>query len=313
MAGLEAGGEAHILEDFAKKVFRLAQDEAEEHWSIEFDDSTIKAPVMKLGPVNARDVKVDRDKLRAAFQISNWGQHNFQSQPNLLYQHLQSQGIEAIAETVESGVKASGVSADELKKNIIDPLQKVFEELLDGVSQITMAMQAPIQTLRRQIDLLWWKEAAFSETLQKCYRSVPHPLMAVTFAIDFANLVPAWCPQPVERFLAAAFWTGSGSDSPEAEAQRSLIDDYLESFKTHKETSTVLSHLPVQLDNSQGRSTLISFASDLANGNAELTDLAQRTGLQPSMEVHEAEICLRIFREIQALRLLSDKQNGASK
>ena len=105
LQSLQAVGEAQILEDFAKKMFSLAQEEADEHWRTAFDDSTTKAPVLKLGPLNAREVKIDRAPLKAAFEISNWAQHNWQTKMDVLYQHLNGQGVEQIAATIEDAVR----------------------------------------------------------------------------------------------------------------------------------------------------------------------------------------------------------------
>jgi hypothetical protein len=309
---LRAGGEAPILEDFAQKMFTVAQPEADKHWSMALNDSKVRIPVLKLGPLDSHEISVNREHLRQAFQTPNWNQHNWQNKPDLLQQHLLSQGVEKIAEIVEAAVKAGGVSADDLKKNVADPIRAALKEALETVSHIAIVTQSPVQTLRRQIDLLWWKEAAFSETLKLSYRSIPRALLAITFAIDLAALVPPWSPLGVERFLAQAFWVEFASDRREAESEKLLTDQYLKRIKEDQSASSIFNRLPVEVDKSSGRSTLISFLSDFIDNRVDLKHLERRTGLHPSIDVNEPEICARVFREIQALRLLKLERNGAA-
>ena len=54
---------------------------------------------------------------------------------------------------------------------------------------------------RMRLDALWWSAAFYSPTLQKGYRDLALPIVAVTSAVDLVALVPALAPASVGYVL----------------------------------------------------------------------------------------------------------------
>ncbi len=307
---IQSGGETEILTSFRDRVRKISQEEAERHWPSGANVVSPKLPAIKLGPLNSGSITVSRDVLKAGFPRPPWNNQNWMTHDQQLLEMITNQGVEAIASTVEAAVKAGGISSDDLKKNLIDPLQKGLKDLVDSMTATLTGVIAPITTLKRQADLLWWKESAFSEHLQQSYRGTKSVLLPLAFALDFATLLPTWNPIAVEYFLAEAFSAQWGGASGKGKPAKANLGDYLDHLKKEPQISALLAQLPEDIEGSAGRPMLLDFIKKFTTGKADLNSLLTRTGLSPSLTLTDAEICLHLYREIQALRLLGSGQDG---
>lgn len=307
---IRSGGETDILTNFRDRMRAISQAEAERQWPNDPHVVTPKLPQIKFGQLNGSAVSINRDTLKAGFPRPPWNNNNWPTHDQQLLEVIQNQGVEAIASTIEAAVKAGGISSDNLKKNLIEPLQNGIQGLVDSVAASLRAATAPITTLRRQADLLWWKEAAFSEHLQQAYRTVPSPLLPLAYAMDFAALLPPWSPVAVEHFLAEAFRTRPVLSSGKSKVGKSNLGTFLDGLKMNAQTPTLLERLSIPPSIETGRSTLLAFISEFSRGGVDQTSLLPRTGLSPELKIDDAEICLYLFREIQALKLVTTEQDG---
>jgi hypothetical protein len=307
---VQSGGETEILTEFRDRVQQIAQAEAEKHWPVSGNAVTPKIPAIKFGQLSVNGVTIDRAAMKAGFPQPAWNNQNWMTHDQQLFDMITNQGVETIASTIEAAIKEGGVSSEDLKKNLLDPLQKGLKELVESIATSLVTATAPITTLKRQSDLLWWKEAAFSECLQQSYRTVSSSVLPLAFALDFAKLLPVWSPIAVEHFLAETFWARPVPGTAKTKGAKANLGMFIESLKTEAKTSGLLARLSVSPRSSNGRSTLLGFLCDFAHGKAELKTLMQRTGLSPVLEMPDWEICLHFFREIQALRLLAAGQDG---
>lgn len=307
---IQSGGETEILTSFRDRVREISQLEAERQWPSDAHVNSLKLPSIKIGPLNGSAITINRDSLKAGFPRPAWNTGNWMSNDQQLLEVITNQGVEAIATTIEAAVKAGGISSDDLKKSLIDPLQRGIKDVVDSVSTSLASTVAPITTLKRQADLLWWKEAAFSDHLQQSYRTLPAGLLPLAFALDFASLLPPSSPLAVEHFLAEAFWVQTAPVTTRGKSTKPNLGTYLESLKSEARTSQLLNELPIPVDDSTGRSTLLGFVNEFSLGKTNLETLLARTGLSPSLEMTSADICLHLFRDIQALRLLASEKDG---
>lgn len=307
---IQSGGETEILTRFRDRAREISQLEAEQRWPTDVQVTVPKLPSIKLGQLNGSAITVNRDTLKAGFAQPNLNTGNWMVSDQNICQMISNQGVEAIASTVEAAVKAGGISADDLRKSLVDPLQKGLKELVESVATSVSGVIAPMTTLKRQADILWWKEAAFSVHLQQSYRTVPAVLLPLAFAVDFAALLPAWSPIAVEHFLSEAFLVQTAPGSAKSKTAKSDLRTYLDHLKAESQTSQLLDQLPEAVEDLNGRSTLLSFVRKFLQGKTDLEKLVTETGLFPSLEITNTELCVHLFREIQASRLLAPEQDG---
>ena len=186
---LQSGGETEILTKFRNRLRELAQAEAESQWPSDARVAMPKAPTIKFGPLGSKKVSIDRDAFRAGFPMSQQS-GNWVNDIRALHTMIATSGADNIATTIESAVAAGGVSPEDLKKNLTDPLLSGINALIAAVATSLEGAIAPLTTLKRQSDLLWWKEAAYSEHLKRSYRATSTSVLPLVSALDFALMLP---------------------------------------------------------------------------------------------------------------------------
>jgi hypothetical protein len=301
---VESGGETQIITKFRDRVRELAQAEAERRWPNDAQVITPKAPTIKFGQLGGKKVSLDRDAFKAGF-VKYQNTNNWVNDINALYNMIATTGADNIVNAIESVAAAGGVSPEDLKKNLTDPLLNGINALIGSVVDSLESAVAPLTTLKTQTDLLWWKEAAYSEHLQRSYREISLTSLPLVSALDFAAMLPTWSPLPTEYFLAEALWTFislAGSKS-----KKTTLSAYLEKLAGAGDAKGLIAVLPVELLQTSGRSTLLAFAVDVITKKVDPKQALAKTGLSAELNLSEAEICLAFFREIQALRLLSEE------
>jgi len=220
-------------------------------------------------------------------------------------------GADNIAAYIESAVAEGGISPEDLKKNFTDPLFKGLNDLTGSVAASLTSAIAPLTTLKRQSDLLWWKESAYSAHLERSYRTVSTTtLIPLASALDFAKLLPPWSPLATEHFLAEAILAYPSSTGSKAE--RGTLLSYLEKLSGEADAKGLLDAIPVKPLNTPGRCTLLAFTADVVAKKVDAKQSLAKTGMSPELIVSDVDICLNYFREVQALRLLSEDEAGDS-
>lgn len=304
---LQSGGETDIITKFRNRLRELAQAEAESQWPSDARVSLPKAPTIKFGPLSGKEVSIDRNTFRAGFPRPAF-QNNW-NDPGALYSMIASSGADNIAAAIESAVAGGGVSSEDLKKNLTDPLLHGVNALIGAVATSLESAIAPLTTLKRQSDLLWWKEAAYSEHLQRSYRATSTTVLPLVSALDFALMLPPWSPVATEYFLAEAvlvYLSSAGS-----KLKKISLSAYLEKLARESNVEDLLDAIPVELLETPGRSTFLAFAAGVITKKLDAKEVSAKTGLSAELSLSEADISLMFFREIQALRLLSEDATGA--
>ena len=305
---VESGGETQIITKFRDRVRELAHAEAERQWPSDAQANAPKAPTIKFGPLGGKKVSLDRDAFRAGFPRPAF-QNNW-NDPGALYSMIASSGADNIAAAIESAVAAGGVSPEDLKKNFTDPLLNGINALIGSVAASLESAVAPLTTLKTQSDLLWWKEAAYSERLQRSYRQISLTLLPLVSALDFAAMLPSWSPLATEYFLAESVW--AFISLAQLKSKKITLSAYLEKLEGASDSKDLIVSLPIELLETSGRSTLLAFVVDVLIKKSDPKQALAKTGLSADLNLSEAEISLAFFREIQALRLLSEEEGGDS-
>ncbi|HET6842321.1 MAG TPA: GTPase-associated system all-helical protein GASH [Candidatus Angelobacter sp.] len=306
---IESGGETEIVTKFRNRMREIAHVEAENQWPSDAEVSIPKAPTIKFGQVSGKSVSINRDTFKSGFPMpqiqNNW--NDIRS----LHAMIAGPGADNIAAVIESAVAAGGISAEDLKKNLTDPMLKGLNDLIGSVATSLTSAKAPLTTLKRQSDLLWWKESAYSEHLQRSYRTVSTTLIPLVYALDFAKLLPRWSPLATEHFLAEAILAYSSSTG--SKAKKNTLLSYLEKLSDDPDAKGLLDAITVELPNTAGRYTLLAFTADVVAKKVDAKQSLVKTGMSPELIVSDVDICLNYFREVQALRLLSEDEAGDSK
>ena len=88
------------------------------------------------------------------------------------------------------------------------------------------------------------------------------------------------------------------------------LSAYLEKLAGESDVKDLLDAIPVELLETPGRSTFLAFAVGVITKKLDAKEASAKTGLSAELSLSEADISLMFFREIQALRLLSEDETG---
>jgi hypothetical protein len=212
-------------------------------------------------------------------------------------QHFPPRAAAAIAEYVADVVGSVDGSAD--AKAVSD---SITEYMKDAATAISKSVQSVVGPVKLRVDLLWWKEAGYSESTRIGYIHVPAEMIPLVAAIDLSMQVPMFCPVAVEFFLSAVCKTALAGRKP---APLSLIE-FSNSVLANLGNYPAVAEFLAKQATWTGRATLLS-ALTLAvrdksiNSEPYLARALGQTVLEHKFE--SPDIGLWLFREVQVGRL----------
>jgi hypothetical protein len=105
-------------------------------------------------------------------------------------------------------------------------------------------------------------------------------------------VITVWSPIVVEHFLAEAFRARSGKLAANGNATKANVGTHPANIKVNVWTSDLPDQLPVPVQRSTGRSTLLAFMSEFVHSEADLKALRHGTGVSCGLEIADGDICL---------------------
>jgi len=191
--------------------------------------------------------------------------------------------------------KALKEQAEVINTNQIQ-IQEVINTLLFKIQ--SEFLQKNIM-LHMRTQLLWWKEACFSESLKQSYRELKEGILQVALANDYSSFVPSIYPTSANYFLKETHRVLTSEED-----KKMKISEILKLIKASSEELKVIfvGHKEVE-----GRILLINFLKGLVWNSHKPAQIKNLVGISATTEITLDEFALWLFHDLQALNNIKSK------
>jgi hypothetical protein len=299
---METGNEQSIWLDAVQEIEAAVDDRAEQEWAT---PASINLPPFEIGSpapikISSSPVKVNKEVLVAKLTAAAGGNqsgnpHWPQNNPGAWAQSLGSLFAAAIAETVDAATAGNHIGPIDLSA----PIQQLTSSVSAYVGEVLRAVSGATAGLQRRTNLIWWKQALFSPSVQVSYRDLSSTIAAALMAFDLYQQIPVFSPASVSAFLEEAVRSIQSSQDSHVRS----VKDFL------KETSESASLEPLRMEAANlyqtpsGRCPMLALIAHVEK-QAGLTDSVFRdlTGVESGTQLSNAQWASWLFRDLQAGR-----------
>jgi hypothetical protein len=309
---METGNEQSIWADVVQKIEADVDHRAEQEWAtpanISIGQLDLQSPAQLK--INSTSAKVDKDTLLAKLKDgaggggSNpyWPQNN----PAAWSQTLSTQFAEAISEAIDNAVSKNKVASIDLSAT----MQQVTSAVSGYIGEVVRSVDGATAGLQRRTNLIWWKQALFSPSTQKSYRSFEPTTAAALMALDLYRQIPMFSPASVSAFLEEAVRSLQNSVPNNGR----LLKDLLRETTENSSLAPLRTEAANLYQSPSGRcpiSALIGHPEKIIGlSNDALRNLI---GIETETPLTDAQWASWIFRDLQAGRSTKEqakRRNG---
>lgn len=300
----ECGDEQAIWASAISEIETLVDRRAESEWStpetIKIDPLAYKSPADIT--VTTKGWKANRSKLELLLTNATGPHSGTEHNPYWPHQHPQQWSTEfakrlsnILAETVEQAV--AGVTPNPI--DLSTPLTALASAVSSHVETALFAFSGATAGLQRRTNLLWWKEALYSNSARISYRDLPIFIAASLMALDLFEQVPTYSPASVSAFLSEAILQLPNAAESSNEPFFTLVTKVLDASEMEPLRNAAALLVPA----AEGRRPLLSLVGH-SNGSTSLdgTTLHKVSGINPDTVFSPAGWGALLYRELQAAR-----------
>jgi len=297
--------ESKILQDFLTICGNRYEKLGLENWSVSNSVATVTMPVIKaveskkMGGIKSDYVS---EKMAPAVMNGNaisqnpsYGASNVRQEWANEFARLTGEAFNAVFTTI---VKQANEALD--SKANSESFQAFVENFNKEASSVLNNVIYKSASIELRGQLLWFKEALYSNTQKNSYRKLATEISAVALPAEFSKMLPEFCPISVEYFITETFLSAN-TKSEELISFQTLLD-YL---MVHKDK--LASYFSNFQTIKPGRLTLMQFIGYLVNGLLTKESFLLTTGLSPSLELSWSDLSIWLYREFQANKLVVKK------
>jgi len=305
-------GQEIVLTNFLREIGDIVESTARIHWGIleriEVDAFTVGA--VNLPPV--KTVQIAQDKLITHFKAgavhSGWSNHagggenpNTQGQNNFNWPKFFSERTgKGLAEEINRALSSQGQSLNGVSVNIQRTLDEYLAELQPYLENLSSTILEGSQSLNKRSDLIWWKQALYSQALDKSYRQLSSVQAALTMAIDLAESIYPIYPKSVDYILQEALRDVLG-DEVDTEISFNKLGELLEALDDD------LLPLPLPFISDCSRTSLGSCIAKIINGSTTPDEYVESTNIDNDAQITLSKLTVWLFHDLQALKLATAK------
>ncbi|BDS12401.1 GTPase-associated system all-helical protein GASH [Aureispira anguillae] len=171
--------------------------------------------------------------------------------------------------------------------------QTEFQEAVNKLlSKLNTDISRHRKTLRTQ--LLWWKEACYSTSINNSYRGQNDGVLQLLLAKDYSDFIPTIFPTSVDFFLRE---THNSLNRPSSKIK------ILDFMKELKESAINLKSLFPESGLEVSRGSLLDFVKGILWDKYKPNQIEEIVGISGEVEIELSELTKWIFHDIQALKL----------
>jgi hypothetical protein len=306
-----------VWDEFVLAAAMRAEERGAKDWDTEFKVEMPQVPTPDLKAPGDASPKLDREGLmnglRSASGPVGGGNQNpyWPNNPPQWVSEFGSRASNAIADAVDKAFQEQLKGSAAGNKAFMTSVAAYMNDVVSGIQKGLMQTAGSTAGLQRRADLLWWKEAAYSPSVKRSYRSFPLPVATLLMAIDLHRRVPRFCPESVEHFLREAIMNLIRTEGV-AKRDRMPLGEILETLVKGNVPSSIQGDL-APLRQGMGRKPLVAFVADaLANGTVKAEQFLPEIGIKRESTIELADFGVWVFRELQAIRAVAPTARKAA-
>jgi hypothetical protein len=188
------------------------------------------------------------------------------------------------------GLPGEAVEKTELDKNL-----KEVRSTINKIAAWSASDTDQNKLTQLKTNLLWWKEARYSNTFKSSYRGLEPEELQFSLALDFSHLVPTVHPKSAEVFLKEVYLDLAGGEDKKVR---------LNEISRKIEASAKLKHLFRSYTLESGRISLSSFYQGLSQGLYDQKQFKNLVGVKESTEILSSELVEWLFNDFQAQKIV---------
>lgn len=294
-AGL--GNEKEIVEKILLSIGEVAEQNANEEWSLADDISTLKLPSLKVAPIKI-EKSLSKDTL--SIEIPTLTQ-NPSYNNNVAHLPPIQQAFNILAKDIPERI-ITALEGLTLTASLVDfnqSLEKFFADFKKSLDKELKSSFTAMQAVERRSRLLWWKEALFSQHLKKSYREINKELRPIVMAFDLYNQLPNITPVSVDYLLHDTLF--QLNDKTDEAVKFSDILSAIEN--SPNKVSLEGSFNGNEVDNKDRRITISDFIYLLVKGEVKTKDLLKCTGIDPKKTVTPCDLTVMVLHDLLSNRI----------
>lgn len=295
------GKEREIVLEFISKLGNDINQKANKEWALSGNDSLSKIDI------ELKDVTkylINDDTLKKYLEDAS-GPHNSDNvanfdSPNRYFPNsgeswshqFVPRAVKGIKKTIDPCLSAIVSVANENKNTIQNSLNKALEQVQKEVSNRSKSLQL-------RSELLWWKEARYSSSIDRSYDELDKSILGIVLAYDYSSFIPVIYPKSVDYFLKETY-----KGLKESTGKELTIEEFLKTIQEHIEE--LKSILPSE-NLLAGKLTLLNFINGLIWNKHQLAQFEELVGIPLNIKLAPNELTTWLFHDFQLVKILKIK------
>lgn len=245
------------------------------------DDTLIKYLEDAVGPQNKNG--------SANFDSPNPNWPN--SAPSWAYE-FPSRAAKGVKAVIDPCLRAIVTITNENKNTIQNSLTIALEQIQEYASSSNKSLQL-------RSELLWWKEAKYSSSMERSYEELDKNILEIVLAYDYSTFIPVIYPKSVDFFLKETY-----KGLKESTGEELTLEDFLKTVQHHKEE---LKYIFPEEEALADKSTLLNFINGLIWNKHQLAQFEELVGIPLNIKLAPNELTTWLFHDFQLVKILKIK------
>ncbi len=225
------------------------------------------------------------------------GTANFAS-PNPYWSNQQTSWSHEFAPRASKAIKNSVDLSLKAIGNVVNENNIIIQSALNN-DKFVQSDKNKQRVLALRSQLLWWKEAAFSDSANQGYDELEKKIMVLILAYDYSGFIPTIYPKSVDYFLKHTYRNITGENKSEIDLQ--------EFFDALQKTGTQLNNIFSETNLIEDLPNLLNFASKVSKNQVSISALTELTGIPEETKMKEEELVQWLFHDFLLLKVLKQK------
>ena len=203
---------------------------------------------------------------------------------------------EAITKAINSGISQQTKGMSSIKEQ----LDSVYKQLESSLAKLESSLKSDTVAANRRSELLWWKNALWSPTLNTSYRNSSPLATAIAMTVDLCSMVPPIYPHSVDFFLKETLKDVYGD-------QIDTLNPFINYTEDWSEVDNVVKDkLQLLISHSEGRKSLGTM---LANKHLDASshDGYSESGISKTTKTSLGNFAVWLFHNLQATKIAKAK------
>lgn len=306
-------GQGKVLNNFLMLIGQRFEDYAHNSWCVieSFDIEAIGSMSLSLPKYNQIFIEEGKlvEQLKSASVHKPWaaqaGGGDNPSHENAGNYHwskyFSEKAGEGLSQEINRVFEGQNSSIEKLQKNIGSALNSAVGELQPYLESISSSILQSTQSQNKRSNLMWWKQALYSNTLGKGYRQVSGYVASIAMAVDLNNSVDDIYPKSVDYFLEETLRDVLNEQVNSPVEIKKILKNFTELDFTGE------SPLQCMIVESDGRKTLVACLAEVIKGTMTADEFFQCTGMRENEKITLAELTVWILHDLKASSIANSK------